>query len=122
MGYEQEGVWQYEFDEFIELTERDDQNLVVIDVREIEEYVEGHIPGVPLIPMGEIVYMIDKFKRDQHYIFICRSGRRSHEVAKFFKANGFEHVSNYAGGMLAWRGALASGEEKVVKDVSELYN
>lgn len=84
----------------------------VIDVREPEEYEERHIPGVPLIPMGDIVDYLDKLDQKQAYVFVCRSGRRSFEVAKYFHANGFERVSNFEGGMLSWTGVSVSGPEQ----------
>lgn len=84
------------------LTDPDNRALVV-DVREPEEYVAAHIPGVPLIPMGDIVDLIDRFDKEREYVLVCRSGRRSLEVAKFFAANGIGKVHNFWGGMLAWQ-------------------
>lgn len=83
----------------------DDQNrtAIVIDVREPEEYEEAHIDGLPLIPMGDIIDWTDIMDPQREYIFVCRSGRRSLEVAKYFQRNGFGNVHNFLGGMLSWR-------------------
>lgn len=121
MAQEKEGIEQVEFEELEKIVRQKDSDSIVIDVREEEEYEAGHIPGVPLLPMNEAVEKVDDFDRDRSYIFVCRSGRRSQKVAQFFKANGFEHVANYRGGMLAWKGDLKQGLEKRVQDISELY-
>lgn len=121
MAFEQEGISQFEYEELKELLDEKKKSPIVLDVRQVEEYTEKHIPGVPLIPMNEVVDLIDDFDPREEYIFVCRSGRRSQEVAKFFKANGFERVHNYSGGMLAWEGAVNQGEENIVKNVSDLY-
>lgn len=87
------------------------QHIHVIDVRESEEYEAGHIPGVPLLPMSEIPDRIDEFDQAAEYIFVCRSGRRSLEVAKFFQSEGIEQVHNYAEGMLGWEQEIITGIE-----------
>lgn len=93
--------------------------ILVVDVRELEEYEAAHIPGIPLVPMSEIVDVVDRFDKDREYVLVCRSGRRSLEVAKFFQANGIERVHNFKGGMLSWieeGNETAQGPEHVVKD------
>ncbi len=117
---ELEGINQIKYPELQELVNLPTSKILV-DVREYEEYIEGHIPGIPLIPMSEIIDLIEEFNKDQEYVFICRSGRRSQEVAKFFKMNGIELVSNYEGGMLEWQGDIEKGETNIVKQVSEIY-
>ena len=97
------------------------KNSIVIDVRELEEYVEAHIPGLPLIPMSEIAELVNLFDKDRNYVFVCRSGRRSQIVSQFFKDNGIENVMNYQGGMLEWSGETSPGEEFIIKDVNQLY-
>lgn len=87
------------------------KNIHIIDVREAEEYIEGHIPGVPLLPMSEIPNKVDQLDKSAEYIFVCRSGRRSLEVAKFLQGEGIEKVHNYLGGMLDWNYEIAQGLE-----------
>ncbi|MCK8485770.1 rhodanese-like domain-containing protein [Paenibacillus sp. MBLB2552] len=77
-------------------------DIVVIDVREPFEYEAAHIPGVPLIPMGEIPYRLDELDPEQEYVLVCRSGSRSYEVARYLQAQGFTRVHNFLGGMLGW--------------------
>lgn len=94
------------------------RHIYVVDVREPEEYNAGHIPGVPLLPMGQIPELIEQFDKNAEYIFICRSGNRSLNVAKYFQMNGIQNVHNYAGGMLAWDKEIAEGPEHVVESFS----
>ncbi|CAG7624014.1 Thiosulfate sulfurtransferase GlpE [Paenibacillus solanacearum] len=103
--------------ELIEFAGDPERRTIVIDVREIEEYEAAHIPGIPLIPMGEIIDWIEKLDPQRAYVFVCRSGRRSMEVAKFFRANGFAQVHNYSGGTLQWQQEgreVATGRERIV--------
>ncbi|OLO40623.1 sulfurtransferase [Alkalihalophilus pseudofirmus] len=121
MAYEVEGIKQIETNELQEIVNEGKADPILVDVREPEEYVEGHISNIPLIPMHNLPALIDQFDKDKEYIFVCRSGNRSQNVAMFFKERGFDKVSNYAGGMLAWDGELATGMERVITDVKELY-
>ncbi|WP_209121864.1 rhodanese-like domain-containing protein [Alkalihalobacillus sp. BA299] len=121
MSFEVDGIKQVEFEELQSIVKAGKAEPIVIDVREPEEYVEGHINKIPLIPMHNLPALIDDFDKDKEYIFVCRSGNRSQNVALFFKDCGFEKVCNYSGGMLAWEGELATGMENVISDVKELY-
>ncbi|EJY56424.1 Rhodanese domain-containing protein [Alicyclobacillus hesperidum URH17-3-68] len=95
---------QYNADELKRLLQAGD--VQVIDVRTPEEYAEGHIPNVPLRPMQEVADWMSELDPQKSYVFVCRSGNRSQRVAEFLRANGFEHVANYSGGMLVWDGEL----------------
>lgn len=110
------GISHFDVRELKSVLDDSANDSIVIDVREVEEYEAGHIPGIPLIPMGEIIDYLDQFDRNREYIFVCRSGRRSLEVAKFFKNNGFDKVHNYLGGMLQWDGELALGQENIITE------
>ncbi|WP_026691287.1 rhodanese-like domain-containing protein [Alteribacter aurantiacus] len=122
MAFEKENVTQLTYEEVKDIHVKKKLSPILIDVREIEEYEEGHIPGIPLIPMSEIVDLVDAFDKGEEYVLVCRSGRRSQEVAKFFKDNGIENVHNYADGMLGWTAEQTPGHEWVVKNVDELYD
>lgn len=120
MSYELDGIVQYEQEELQSFLQEEDRSQIIIDVREPEEYNAGHIPTVPLIPLQQLPLLIEQFDKEQDYIFVCRSGNRSQQAALFFKQHGFK-AANYEGGMLAWSGDVATGLEKVIQDVKELY-
>lgn len=120
MSNENKGVTQIDKDELKNILSDSDNNKVVIDVREPEEYNEAHIPGVPLVPMQTIPDLLDGFDKDKEYVFVCRSGNRSQNVSLFMKQQGYEKVENYDGGMLVWDGETKAGMEKHIQNTSDL--
>jgi len=86
--------------EFIERRERGDL-LTLLDVREDWELNIASVPGIVHIPMGQIADRFGELDRSCETVVMCRSGRRSLDVAKFLQQNGFQAV-NLAGGILAW--------------------
>ena len=84
---------------------QDDPEVVLIDVREPEEYAAGHIPGVTLIPMGEVPERLDEIPTDKTVITYCRSGNRSGQVMQFLQQQGYDNVHNMEGGIIAWEQA-----------------
>ncbi len=85
------------------LKDRDD--VYLLDVREQWEYDEGHIPGVTLLPMGEVQGRLDEIPTDKEVIVTCRSGNRSGQVTDYLRQNGFDNVHNMQGGIVAWEQA-----------------
>ena len=84
---------------------KDRDDVVVLDVREQWEYDEGHIPGVTLIPMGEVANRLSEIPTDKSVIVTCRSGNRSGQITDFLRQQGFDNVHNMDGGILAWEAA-----------------
>ena len=84
----------------------------LIDVREIDEYQVGHVPGAVLIPLASVPSALDQFPADRRVYVICRSGARSHRACEFLLDNEFD-VVNVAGGTLAW---ISSGRATVDGD------
>lgn len=81
---------------------RDNPDVYLLDVREQWEYDEGHIPGITLIPMGEIPARLSEIPTDKEVIITCRTGNRSGQVADYLRQQGFDNVHNMAGGIVAW--------------------
>ena len=75
--------------------------VVLLDVREAWELEIASLPGVLHIPMGEIADRLEELDARVETVVLCRSGRRSYDVARFLQQNGFNAV-NLAGGILAW--------------------
>lgn len=74
---------------------------ILLDVREPKEWQLGTLPGAVLIPMSELQARIHEIPKDKPILCICRSGARSQQVAAFLKFNGYDSVTNMAGGMKA---------------------
>jgi len=84
-----------------------DDNVVVLDVRENNEYSAGHIRDAIHIPMGSLAKRLselEKYKNKQILAY-CRSGSRSNGACNTLNKQGFENVSNLAGGILGWTNA-----------------
>lgn len=73
----------------------------LIDVRQPDEYVEVHVPGAVLIPLGQVPERVDEVPRDVPVYVICRSGNRSRTASAFLIEQGVD-ATNVAGGTLAW--------------------
>ena len=74
----------------------------VVDVREADEWREGHIDGAMHIPLGSLAARVAELDRDQPVVTVCRSGKRSMVAAKALTQAGFSDVTNLEGGMIAW--------------------
>lgn len=79
-------------------------DAVVLDVREDDEWVHGHIDGATHIAMGDVPARLDDLPEGDPLYVTCRSGGRSAQVAAWLNQNGFDAV-NVAGGMGAWQDA-----------------
>ncbi|WP_439483781.1 MBL fold metallo-hydrolase [Cyclobacterium plantarum] len=74
----------------------------VIDVRGASEYKKGHIEGAKNLFVGKLDQNLDKVSRDKPVIVHCQSGGRAAIAYSLLRANGFDNVSNYAGGWEDW--------------------
>lgn len=84
-----------------ELAARSAAGAVVVDVREPAEHAAAHVPGVILIPLGELVERTDEVPADRTIYVICASGGRSARAAKHLRSLGIDAV-NVAGGTIGW--------------------
>ena len=80
-------------------------DVLLIDVREQWEYDEGHLPGITLIPMGDVPNRLSEIPTDKEVILTCRSGNRSGQVTDFLRQQGYTNVHNMEGGIVAWQAA-----------------
>lgn len=82
-------------------------DAVVLDIREDNEFKDGHILNSIHIPMGKIserLKELEKYK-DNPVVIACQSGNRSADVGNTLKKEGFKKVYNLTGGLLAWKNA-----------------
>lgn len=81
-----------------------DESVVLLDVREDDEWQRGHAEGARHIPMGEVPARIGEIDRDAQLYVVCHLGGRSLRVAQYLAQNGYAPI-NVAGGMQAWADA-----------------
>ncbi len=78
---------------------------IAIDVREAQEFNDGHIDGVALMPMGSAsAEKVRALMDGRPLLMVCRSGRRSLAIAQALAAEGIAST-NLIGGTLAWTAA-----------------
>lgn len=80
----------------------DNPDIILLDVRSVEEYEERHIPDSVLIPLQELSARVDELDKDETYIIYCRSGNRSRQAFEFLQSKGFEKLYNLMGGITAY--------------------
>jgi rhodanese-related sulfurtransferase len=73
----------------------------LIDVREPDEYAEGHVPGAVLVPLQTVPDHLDAFEGPGTTYVICKGGGRSMQACEYVAQRGAE-VVNVAGGTMAW--------------------
>src|SRR2546425_5657674 len=79
------------------------EQLVLIDVREPEEWAQGIIPGAHTVPRGVLEGQVDaQIPRETTVVLYCGSGGRSALAARSLKEMGFENVESLDGGFGGW--------------------
>ena len=79
-------------------------DAVVLDVREDDEWVPGHVGGATHIPMGDVPARLGEVPDGDPLYVVCRSGGRSARVAAWLNHNGYDAV-NVGDGMGGWEAA-----------------
>ena len=74
----------------------------VIDVRETDEYVSGHVPAATHVPLGTVPSNVDLFRSDVDVYVICQAGGRSMRACEFLHDEGITNVVNVIGGTAGW--------------------
>lgn len=79
------------------------QDIFLVDVREVGEYNAGHIEGAELISLSEVEVEFESMDiaKDQTIYVYCRSGHRSGVAQELLTEMGFTNVYNI-GGVLTW--------------------
>ena len=81
-----------------------DENYVLLDVREQNEFDEGHIPGAILIPYEQIAEKAEEMipEKDTQILVYCRSGRRSKIASVSLAELGYTNIKEF-GGIIDWQ-------------------
>lgn len=79
---------------------REREGVPLIDVREVEEFASGHVPGAVNVPMSTIGDNLDRLPEGAFDV-ICQMGGRSARVVQALEARGYE-ATNVDGGTGEW--------------------
>ena len=90
-----------------ELAKQLKDNVVLVDIREPDEWDQGHVKGAIHIPRGHLELQIENHaaKRDQPIALICASGVRSLLGARDLQTMGYNNVVSVVGGFNGWKNA-----------------
>ena len=86
--------------QLIEMTSENE--LIILDVRTIEEYTRESIEGAMNIPLQELQEKVGMIDKNKIIIVYCRSGVRSLQASQILVDNGFTRINNMEGGIIAW--------------------
>ncbi len=87
------------FNDFYQLYQN--EQLSLVDVREVEEFEALHLEGAHNLPLSQLTDTYDQLDKDLLHYVICKSGMRSARACQFLAEQGYD-VINVQGGMTAF--------------------
>ena len=101
-GYVASNVLERRFkqEHFSKVRELLEAGECIIDIREKGEYAEGHLKGVPNIPLSELRERVNEIPKDGTVYLQCRSVQRSYNACLLLQNLGYTNVVNVTGGIL----------------------
>jgi len=87
------------FNDFYQLYQN--EQLSLVDVREVEEFETLHLEGAQNLPLSQLTDTYDQLDKDLLHYVICKSGMRSARACQFLAEQGYD-VINVQGGMTAF--------------------
>ena len=85
-----------------------DEDFMLLDVRNIQEVLFSKINGSIHIPMNEIMDRINELDSNREIIIQCKSGKRSARVCEYLMTQNFNNVKNLKGGIISWADEIDS--------------
>ncbi|WP_298613280.1 rhodanese-like domain-containing protein [uncultured Thermosynechococcus sp.] len=79
------------------------RQVLLIDVREPNEYNNAHIPGALLCPLANVQELEPPCSSDTRVVLYCESGRRSQMAYEILARRGFQNLKNLEGGIQRWK-------------------
>jgi rhodanese-related sulfurtransferase len=85
----------------------DGKPMVIVDVREPNEFAAGHIKGAINIPYDDAKpRVLKELAPKDRIVFVCHGGPMGDELGKLLAKNDYPDVYNLAGGMKKWKGSV----------------
>jgi len=92
------------------------EDYMILDVRTLDEFNQGHLEDAVHIPISELEDRLDELPQDRPMIVYCKAGTRSSTAANILIDNGFNMVFDMGGGILDW---IDKGYPVVVEEETE---
>jgi len=114
-GFGRADLEQISAAEAISLSEGDS---VLVDVREPDEWADGHAPNAVNLPMSQLAERMSELPLERTLLIICQSGQRSQSVTARLDRAGYTAV-NVIGGMDDWvsAGGVVARSDHGARDV-----
>lgn len=86
------------------VTKMNSADTIIVDVREVHEYIKGHIESAINIPSAKLSDQIESLEqyKNQPIIIVCQTGTRSVPACKTLTKANFEKIFSLTGGMQSW--------------------
>lgn len=85
-----------------QFSDNPNSDYVLVDVRETDEYAEGHLPNAINIPLSTFQMRFGEITHDKPIVLVCARGGRSAMAADFMVSQGYENLYNLEGGTMGW--------------------
>jgi rhodanese-related sulfurtransferase len=82
-------------------------NAFLLDVRDEDEFADGHVPGSVNIPLSALRRDPSALPKDRPILAYCRVGQRGYYAVRFLRQHGYD-ARNVSGGILTWENAQAA--------------
>lgn len=82
----------------------------LIDVREPNEFANGHILGARNIPLSQLKMRLKEIRTDKPVYLYCQNGTRTGRAAEMLYKNGCRDLYQLKGGFKNWTGKIKSGK------------
>ncbi len=95
-----------------------EEGVPYVDVRTVEEFEDGHVPGALNVPLNHnspsgmvpnpdfLTVLSAHFEKDEKFIVACKAGTRSAQAATLLKQAGFSEVLDMTAGFVGRRGTF----------------
>jgi len=77
-------------------------SLLIVDVRTIQEFAQGHLKGAVNIPLTDLPLRTGELEKNKPILVYCHTGNRSAQASSILVKAGFTHIYNMERGISAW--------------------
>jgi rhodanese-related sulfurtransferase len=86
------------------VTRMNSHDVLIVDIREVNEFIKGHIDGAKNIPLGKLDEQLGSLNtyKNSELLLVCQTGTRTTSATKILGKAGFEKMLVLKGGMQSW--------------------